>query len=74
MKKFFILLLILLTGAVVAAEDFTLKAGVSVNDIPKAFFGSWRVTAKLEDTNSYGTFKPQSIDFWTCLLYTSRCV
>ena len=52
MKKFFILLLILLTGAVVAAEDFTLKAGVSVNDIPKAFFGSWRVTAKLEDTNS----------------------
>lgn len=65
MKKLFILLLILLTGGVVTAEDFTLKAGVSVNDIPKAFFGSWRVTAKLEDTNSYGTFKPQSIDFWT---------
>ena len=49
----------------VLAEEFTLKAGVSVNDIPKAFFGSWRVIAKLEDTNSYGTFKPQSIDFWT---------
>ena len=47
------------------AEEFTLKAGVSVNDIPKAFFGSWRVIAKLEDSNSYGTFKPQSIDFWT---------
>lgn len=49
----------------VFAEEFTLKAGVSVNDIPKAFFGSWRVIAKLEDSNSYGTFKPQSIDFWT---------
>ena len=49
----------------VFAEEFTLKAGVSVNDIPKAFFGSWRVIAKLEDSNSYGTFKLQSIDFWT---------
>ena len=49
----------------VFAEEFTLKAVVTVNDIPKAFFGSWRVIAKLEDTNSYGTFKPQSIDFWT---------
>ena len=49
----------------VFAEEFTLKAGVSVNDIPKAFFGSWRVIAKLEDSNSYGTFNPQSIDFWT---------
>lgn len=49
----------------VFAEEFTLKAGVSVNDIPKAFFGSWRVIAKLQDSNSYGTFKPQSIDFWT---------
>lgn len=46
------------------AEDFTLQAGVSINDIPKAFFGSWRVNAKLEDTNSYATFKPQSVDLW----------
>ena len=35
-----------------------------MNDIPKAFFGSWRVTAKLADTNSYGTFKPVSTDMW----------
>ena len=66
MKKFFTILLILLIGTLFTpAEEFTLKAGVSVNDVPKALFGSWRVTAKLEDTNSYGTFKPQSIDFWT---------
>ena len=47
------------------AQDYTLKAGVSVNDVPKALFGSWRVNAKLDDTNSYGTFKPNSVDFWT---------
>ena len=60
-----ILLLTIFLAIPVLAEEFTLKAGVSVNDVPKAFFGSWRVIAKLEDTNSYGTFKPQSVDFWT---------
>ncbi len=65
MKKFFVTILILLLYPMVSAEEFTLKAGVSINDVPKALFGSWRVNAKLEDTNSYGTFKPQSVDFWT---------
>ena len=64
MKKIF-LIIILLFSSVVTAEEYKFKAGVSVNDVPKAFFGSWRVTAKLDDTNSFGTFKPQSIDFWT---------
>ena len=64
MKKF-LLLMMLLFCPLVFAEEYTLRAGVSVNDVPKAFFGSWRVKAKLDDTNSYGTFKPQSIDFWT---------
>lgn len=64
-KRALILLFAFFCLTPVLAEEFTLKAGVSVNDIPKAFFGSWRVIAKLEDSNSYGTFKPQSIDFWT---------
>lgn len=59
-----LLLLIMLVMPLVCAEDFTLSAGVSVNDVPKAFFGSWRVTAKIEDSNSYGTFKPTSCDMW----------
>ena len=46
------------------AQDMVLNAGVSINDIMKAVLGSWRVTAKLEDTNSYGTFKPGSVDMW----------
>ena len=65
LKRVFILLFVMICTIPVFADNITLKAGVSVNDIPKAFFGSWRVIAKLEDTNSYGTFKPQSIDFWT---------
>ena len=65
MKKFVILILMLLLVPTALAQDYTLKAGVSVNDVPKALFGSWRVNAKLDDTNSYGTFKPNSVDFWT---------
>ena len=40
------------------------EAGISVDHVPKALFGSWRVNAKLEQTNSPQTFKPQSLDFW----------
>ncbi len=63
-QKILFFLFLLLTITPVFAEGYKLTAGISVNDVPKAFFGSWRVVAKLEDTNSYGTFKPQSIDFW----------
>ena len=64
MKKFLALLFFMLTITTAIAEEFTLSAGVVINDIPKAFFGSWRITAKLVDTNSYGTFKPTSVDMW----------
>lgn len=70
MRKLLIVFFIFLSFAFmqnssVLAEEFTLQAGVSLNDVPKALFGSWRVSATLEESNSYGTFKPQSIDFWT---------
>ncbi len=65
MKRLFVLILcIFLSSQWVNAEDMTLSAGVSVNEVPKAFFGCWRVVAKLDDTNSYKTFKPQSVDMW----------
>ena len=64
MKRIFFTILMLLISSAVFAEDLILSTGVSINEIPKAFFGSWRVTAKLVDTNSYGTFKPQSADLW----------
>lgn len=65
MKKFLILLISFFTILSASAEEFTLNAGVSINEIPKTFYGSWRVSAKLDNTNSYGTFKPASTDFWT---------
>lgn len=65
MKKFLILLISFFTILSASAEEFMLNAGVSINEIPKTFYGSWRVSAKLDNTNSYGTFKPASTDFWT---------
>lgn len=62
MKKFFVLLISLFFSLSVNAE--VLQGGVSVEDVPQALFGSWRVNAKLDKTNSISTFKPQSIDFW----------
>ena len=41
-----------------------IEGGVSIDKIPKNLFGSWRVHAKLDRTNSPKTFKPQSMDFW----------
>lgn len=63
MKKLFTLFLIFLLGQAVQAKVF--EAGVSIEKIPKAIYGTWRVSAKLETTNAHSTFKPQSIDFWT---------
>ena len=49
----------------IADDSYTLSAGVAIKNVPKTFYGTWRVTAKLDDSNSYGTFKPQSVDMWT---------
>lgn len=62
MKKFLALFLTLLFLPSVNAT--VIEAGVSIEHIPKALFGSWRVNAKLDSTNARGTFRPQSIDFW----------
>lgn len=67
MKKyiFCLLFLILTCFSVDASQNVTLNAGISVNEIPKTFYGTWRIVAKLDDSDSYGTFKPQSVDMWT---------
>ena len=62
MKKIFLLFLILIFALKVNAT--MLETGISIEHVPKALLGSWRVNAKLEDTNSPRTFRPQSIDFW----------
>jgi len=62
MKKFLILFFLFLFVHPVQAT--LLEAGVTIDKIPRTLFGSWRVNAKLDRTNSPSTFKPQSIDFW----------
>lgn len=68
MKRLFVFLIILMAVFILPieskAEDTVLSIGVSVNEVPKAFFGCWRIVAKLDDTNAYQTFKPQSVDMW----------
>lgn len=70
MKKFLLLILVFFITASVNAEVLT--AGVSIEEVPKALFGSWRIIAKLDTTNSQGTFKPQSLDFWNLSRYGDR--
>lgn len=62
MKKILVLLLLLFFSQIASAEVFNL--GVSIEEVPRELFGSWRISAKLDRTNSPKTFKPQSLDFW----------
>ena len=62
MKKILILFGALLLS--LSANATVIEAGVSIDHVPKALYGSWRVNAKLDSTNSPKTFRPQSIDFW----------
>lgn len=48
----------------ISASATTLKAGITVEKIPKALYGTWRVNAKLDTTNAPAIFKPQSADIW----------
>ncbi len=61
-RVFFIIFILALLILPVRAEVLTV--GVSIEDVPDALFGSWRVVAKLDETNAYHTFKPQSVDMW----------
>ena len=63
MLKKFILLFILLTGIFVQAQ--TLKTGISlVEDVPKSFYGNWRVQAKIDKQSGDLYFKPITVDLW----------
>lgn len=69
MKKFlklvilFLITLTTLTPAF-AKETYTLTAGVSVEELPDAIFGSWSVQAQIVNSSNYGVFKPKSTDLW----------
>ena len=64
MKKILTLLFFIILGLIPTVTATTIQAGVSVEAVPKAFFGSWQVDAQLEKTSNYSTFKTQSRDLW----------
>lgn len=62
MKKIIILFTALLIPLIAQAE--VINAGISLDLIPRNLYGSWRVQAKLEQTNAPRRYRPQSLDFW----------
>ncbi|MDD3435775.1 MAG: hypothetical protein PHC64_01335 [Candidatus Gastranaerophilales bacterium] len=50
--------------APVFAETSVLKAGVSIDKVPKELYGTWRVSSKILSTNGEGLFKKDSVDLW----------
>lgn len=62
MKRIVFILFILIFGASVIAEP--LKAGISIDSVPKSFYGSWRVLAKVDKQTGNINFRPQTVDFW----------
>lgn len=65
MKKILLLILaVFLFISAAFAEQTVLKVGVSIDKIPKGFYGTWRVSSKLISTNSPDNFKEKSVDLW----------
>ncbi|MBQ7765144.1 hypothetical protein IJ384_07260 [bacterium] len=66
MKKFIIFIFTIFLF-IQSATCEILKAGISVDHVPKTLFGTWRVNAKLDSTNAPKTFRPQSLDMWNLI-------
>ena len=62
MKKILILIFALIINF--SAQAAVIEGGISIEQVPKALYGTWRVNAKLDTTNSPSIFKPQSLDLW----------
>ena len=47
-----------------AQKPYTLTAGVSINQVPKTFYGTWRVSSHIIDSNNSEIFKQKNVDLW----------
>ncbi len=61
---FFALLVLVMLLPAAANDTFTLRAGVSIDEVPKSIFGSWTVKAEIVESSNYALFKPKSTDLW----------
>ena len=67
MKKFFCIIFFVFIFFTVANGDDShiLKTGIVIEEnVPDVFFGEWRVSAKLLETNSALNIKTNNIDLW----------
>lgn len=64
MKRFIITIIFIIATFALTVHAETIKAGISLDSVPKGFYGSWQVDAQLDKTTNYSTFKPQSRDLW----------
>ena len=46
------------------AQETILQGGVSIDKVPKEFYGNWRVSSNLVSTNNEEVFKKTSVDLW----------
>lgn len=68
MKKIIILALTIFSIMIpqyTFAENVVLQAGISLSDkIPKGFWGTWRITSKIKESNNKKMFNTITTDFW----------
>lgn len=66
LNKFLVILMLILatTLSVFAEGTYTLKTGISIDKVPKDFYGTWRVSSKLLSSNNDEIFKKSSVDLW----------
>lgn len=69
MKRIFIYLFLIIfsiSAGVIScySEDKPTLLRASVSMVPTSFFGTWRVTSKLVETDSPVTFKQSGLDLW----------
>jgi len=66
LKRIFALLFIVFLGVscAFASQTLTLQAGISLDKVPKEFYGTWRVSSDLISTNNEEIFKKNSVDLW----------
>ena len=61
--KNLVVLLLLIVGT--SAFGQTLKAGISIDKVPNAFYGTWRVVAKIDkQSGNRINFRPRTVEVW----------
>ena len=61
----FLIFILITPYAPAAAETMLLKAGVSLsNQVPKGFFGTWKIKSTMTYSNNKKIFNEVTTDFW----------